>query len=361
MASTLLVTGGAGYIGSHILVALAEAGYRCVVLDNLSNGHRVAVERAAQLTGSPMSLIEGDVRDKRTLHALFRSQSRMGAPIDGVIHLAGCKAVAESVSDPLMYYDVNVCGTATLVQAMRAHGVRRFVFSSSATVYGAAQRMPVMEHHAVCPANPYGRTKLFIEELLRDVGAADPSFSAINLRYFNPIGAHPSGCLGESPHGIPANVFPFITQVAMGVRPHLAIFGDDYDTRDGTGVRDYLHVMDLADGHVKALQYAQAHAGVLTVNLGTGQGVSVYELVRAFEHASGQRIAVRVSPRRAGDVSAIWANADLAEQTLGWKARRSLEEMCVDGWRWQRQNPAGYDAAPTSRVLQRVSARSMAG
>jgi len=360
MDCTLLVTGGAGYIGVHVLAALVEAGYQPIVLDDLSNGDRRAVERVARFTGADIPFIEGDVRNERLLDAVLAHQARAEQPVAGVIHLAGRKAVGESVADPLRYYDVNVGGTVKLLRAMARHGVRRFVFSSSATVYGAAREMPVTERHAVCPTNPYGHTKLVAEGVLRDVTAADPGLSVAVLRYFNPIGAHPSGLIGECPQDVPANVFPYITQVAQGRRSHLAIFGDDYDTPDGTGVRDYLHVMDLAEGHVRAMQHVLRHPGLLTVNLGTGNGISVLALVRAFERVSGRRVPYRIAPRRPGDVAAIWADAGMAHRVLGWRATRTLEDMCADGWRWQRMNPQGY-ATPPEPVPSGIAARAVRG
>ncbi len=342
----VLVTGGAGYIGTHTLVAMIAAGLRPIVLDNLSNGSREAVRRVEQLCGTPIPLIEGDIRSRGLVAAVLADAAARGTPVQSVLHLAGCKAVGESVADPLKYYDNNVQGSLVLLRAMRETGVSRLVFSSSATVYGEPQYLPFTEAHPLAPANPYGRTKLMVEDMLRDVCVADPAFSAVTLRYFNPIGAHPSGMIGESPRDLPNNLFPFITQVAVGRQPFLRVFGDDYDTPDGTGVRDYLHVMDLARGHVQALTYADSHPGFVAVNLGTGQGTSVMELVRAFERVNGCTIPLRILPRRAGDVERMWADPALAASLLGWRSTHDVESMCADGWRWQQGNPQGYEAEP---------------
>lgn len=345
----VLVTGGAGYIGTHTLVAMLAAGQRPLVLDNFSNGCREAVRRVERLCGVPIPLIEGDIRAPGLAESVLADSAARGAPIDAVLHLAGCKAVGESVADPLKYYDNNVTGSMVLLQAMRNAGVGRLVFSSSATVYGEPRYLPFTEAHPLAPANPYGRTKLMVEDMLRDVCAADPAFSAVVLRYFNPIGAHPSGQIGESPRDIPNNLFPFITQVAVGRQPFLRLFGDDYDTADGTGVRDYLHVMDLAQGHVLALSYGADHPGFVAVNLGTGQGTSVLELVQAFEGASGCRIPVRRLARRPGDVASTWADPALAASLLGWRSTLDVAAMCADGWRWQQANPQGYEADEASQ------------
>ncbi|ARP91397.1 UDP-glucose 4-epimerase GalE [Bordetella genomosp. 9] len=347
----LLVTGGAGYIGSHTLVELVNAGYQPVVVDNLSNGSREAVRRVERIVGTDIPLVQGDIRAPGLLDALFAVHRRQGKPIECVLHLAGAKAVGESVADPLKYYDNNVAGTVALLSAMRANDVRRLVFSSSATVYGVPRFLPFDESHPLQPTNPYGRTKLMVEQLLQDLCAADPAFSAVTLRYFNPIGAHPSGLIGENPRDTPNNLFPFITQVAVGRQPYLKVFGDDYDTEDGTGVRDYLHVMDLAAGHVRAVDYARDHTGFIAINLGTGRGTSVMELVRTFERVNGTRIPCRVEPRRPGDVERMWADPALARRLLGWECTHDVESMCRDGWRWQSRNPHGY-AAPPPAVVQ---------
>jgi len=340
----VLVTGGAGYIGTHTLVAMVAAGQRPLVLDNFSNGSREAVRRVEQLCGVPIPLIEGDIRTPGLIESVLAGAAASGTPVDAVLHLAGCKAVGESVADPLKYYDNNVTGSMVLLRAMRDTGVSRLVFSSSATVYGEPQYLPFDESHPLAPTNPYGRTKLMVEEMLRDVCVADPAFSALTLRYFNPIGAHASGRIGESPRDLPNNLFPFITQVAVGRQPYLRVFGDDYDTADGTGERDYLHVMDLARGHVLGLAHAMTHTGFAAVNLGTGQGTSVLQLVRAFEEASGCRIPLNRQGRRAGDVARTWADPALAASLLGWRSTHDVAAMCADGWRWQQGNPQGYDA-----------------
>ncbi|EJO30038.1 UDP-glucose 4-epimerase [Achromobacter marplatensis] len=340
----VLVTGGAGYIGTHTLVAMLAAGQRPLVLDNFSNGSREAVRRVERLCGVPIPLIEGDIRTPGLVESVLADAAGRGEPVQAVLHLAGCKAVGESVADPLKYYDNNVAGSLALLHAMREMGVARLVFSSSATVYGEPQYLPFTETHPLAPTNPYGRTKLMVEEMLRDVCSASPAFSAVTLRYFNPIGAHPSGLIGESPRDLPNNLFPFITQVAVGRQPFLRVFGDDYDTADGTGVRDYLHVMDLAQGHVQALSYSEDHPGFVAVNLGTGQGTSVLELVHAFERVNGCRIPVRTQGRRPGDIERMWADPALAAALLGWRSTHDVAAMCADGWRWQQGNPQGYDA-----------------
>ena len=339
----VLVTGGAGYIGTHTLVAMLAAGQRPLVLDNFSNGSREAVRRVERLCGVEIPLVEGDIRSPGLVESVLAGSAARGAPVRAVLHLAGSKAVGESVADPLKYYDNNVGGSVALLRAMREAGVTRMVFSSSATVYGEPQYLPFTEAHPLAPTNPYGRTKLMVEEVLRDVCRADPAFSAVTLRYFNPIGAHHSGQIGESPRDIPNNLFPFITQVAVGRQPYLRVFGDDYDTADGTGVRDYLHVMDLAQGHVQALAYSESHPGFVAVNLGTGQGTSVLELVHAFERVNGCRIPVRAQARRPGDIERMWADPALAASLLGWRSTHGVDAMCADGWRWQQGNPQGYD------------------
>ncbi|MBB1628801.1 UDP-glucose 4-epimerase GalE [Achromobacter sp. UMC71] len=342
----VLVTGGAGYIGAHTLVAMLAAGQRPLVLDNFSNGSAEAVRRVERLCSASIPLIEGDIRQPGVVQAVLAQAAAGGDPVRAVLHLAGCKAVGESVADPLKYYDNNVAGSLALLHAMRETGVARLVFSSSATVYGEPQSLPFTEAHPLAPANPYGRTKLMVEQMLRDLCAAQAGFGAVTLRYFNPIGAHPSGQIGESPRDVPNNLFPFITQVAVGRRPFLNVFGDDYATADGTGVRDYLHVMDLAQGHVQALDYALAHPGFVAVNLGTGQGTSVLELVQAFERVNQCRIPLRTQPRRPGDIERMWADPALAASLLGWRSRRGVDAMCADGWRWQQGNPRGYETDP---------------
>lgn len=345
MLGTIMVTGGAGYIGSHVLISLVEAGYRPVAVDDLSNGSSAAVECAAALTGQDIPLEVADLTMEGAADGIMSRYADDGHPIAGVIHLAGRKAVGESVATPLKYYEANVCATVRLLRAMQKHKVRCFVFSSSATVYGRPSTVPVNEQAALCPTNPYGRSKLMIENMLYDQSGADPDFGVAVLRYFNPIGAHASGRIGECPQGEPANVFPYITQVAAGQRGFLSVFGDDYDTPDGTGIRDYLHVMDLAEGHVLALQRVQRTSGCLIVNLGTGRGVSVLELVHAFEDMSGVHVPLNFAPRRPGDIAAIWADPTAAVRNLGWRARRSLNDMCMDGWRWQSTHPWGYAEA----------------
>lgn len=342
MAQTLLVTGGAGYIGTHTLVELVAAGWRPLVYDNFSNGSREALARVARIVGRDIPCIEGDVRDGASLDAVFAQCARDGAPVECVLHLAALKVVGESLAQPVCYYDNNVQGTLVLLAAMARAGVHRFVFSSSANVYGEPQALPYTESHRISPTNPYGRSKAMVETILRDVAAADPGFSAVVLRYFNPIGAHPSGLIGEDPRGVPDNIFPYITQVAVGQLEALSIFGDDYPTPDGTGVRDYLHIVDLARGHVKAVEHAMASPGWLVTNLGTGRGTSVLELVAAFEQASGRPVPYRMAPRRPGDIAEAWADPSLAASALGWRAEYDIQAMCADGWRWQSRNPDGY-------------------
>jgi UDP-glucose 4-epimerase len=333
----LLVTGGAGYIGSHTCLVLLEAGHDVVVVDNLSNSRREAVRRIEALAGRPVAFHQVDLLDREALDAVFR-----GARFDGVIHFAGLKAVGESVAQPLRYIHNNVTGSLVLCDVMQAHGVHTLVFSSSATVYGDPHAVPITEEFPLAVTNPYGRSKLMIEDILRDLHRADPAWRIAILRYFNPVGAHPSGRIGEDPHGIPNNLFPSIAQVAVGRRPELRIYGGDYPTPDGTGVRDYIHVMDLAEGHARALARLGTREGILTVNLGTGQGHSVLEMVRAFERASGRNIPHRIIERRPGDVAACWADVTLAERELGWRATRGVDDMCGDAWRWQSANPEGY-------------------
>ncbi len=338
MASTVLVTGGAGFIGSHTCLALMEAGFDVVVVDDLSNSSEVAIDRMREL-GDPSKLVfhHVDLRDPEALDTVLRAH-----PVDAVVHFAGLKAVGESVARPLDYYDVNVAGTLTLLRVLGEHGVRTIVFSSSATVYGDPDVLPIPEDAPIAPTNPYGRTKAAVEWLLDDLAKSDDGWHIALLRYFNPVGAHPSGRIGEDPSGTPNNLMPYIMQVAVGRRPELVIFGHDYPTPDGTGIRDYIHVLDLADGHVAALRALPSLPGCRSVNLGTGQGHSVLETLDAARRVSGRPIAHRLGPRRPGDVAATYADATLASQLFGWKATRGLEEMCADAWRWQSQNPDGY-------------------
>ena len=327
----VLVTGGAGYIGSHTCVALAAAGVQAIVLDNFSNSRRSVLDRVAAITGEAPTLLQGDVRDPDCLAKVFAEH-----PIGAVIHFAALKAVGESVREPLRYYDNNVAGTVALLRAMQTAGVRTLVFSSSATVYGEPAILPIREDFPLSATNPYGWTKLMMEQVLADVDAAEPgAWRIARLRYFNPVGAHESGLIGEDPQDIPNNLLPYVAQVAAGQRDCLSVFGGDYATPDGTGVRDYIHVCDLADGHVAALRYLQAHAGLLTLNLGTGRPVSVLEMVSAFERASGHPVPYQIVPRRPGDVAQCWADPALAERMLGWKARHGVDRMCQDAWRWQ--------------------------
>ncbi len=333
----ILVTGGLGYIGSHTCVALLQAGYAVAIVDNLANSKISVLERICSLGGGDARFHQGDLRDPKALEAAFGQ-----GPVDAVIHFAGQKAVGESVEKPLDYFDNNVGVTLALLKTMARFSVRRIVFSSSATVYGAPQRLPIHEDHPLGAVNPYGRTKQFIESILTDVAGGDPAFRHATLRYFNPIGAHPSGRIGEDPRGIPNNLFPYVTQVAIGRQEHVRVFGDDYDTVDGTGVRDYVHVVDLAAGHLAALRYMLEKDRSITVNLGTGRGSSVLEIIHAFERVTGIAIARRVAPRRAGDVASCYADASLARREMGWQARLGLEEMCRDSWAWQSANPNGY-------------------
>jgi UDP-glucose 4-epimerase len=337
MAGTVLVTGGTGYIGSHACVALIEAGYDVVVLDNLCNSSPVALQRLREICGVSPLFKQGDIRDRVCLDALFREHR-----IDAVLHFAGLKAVGESVDKPLQYYDNNVAGSLILLAAMQQAGVKNLVFSSSATVYGDPVSVPIRENFALAPTNPYGRTKRMVEDILADWQAANPDWSIGRLRYFNPVGAHPSGRIGEDPQGIPNNLMPYVAQVAVGKRKNLFVFGNDYSTPDGTGVRDYIHVMDLVEGHVVALDYIRRERGLHTINLGTGNGVSVLEIVGAFERASGRSVPYEIVARRPGDIAACWADPGLAQELLQWKASRSLTQMCEDAWRWQAGNPLGY-------------------
>jgi UDP-glucose 4-epimerase len=334
----VLVTGGLGYIGSHTSVVLAEAGYRPVIVDNLSNSKASVLARIHELAGNAdIKFHEADVRERAAMEKILA-----GERIDAVVHFAGLKAVGESVEKPLLYHDNNVAGSIALLSAMANRGVRQMVFSSSATVYGEPERLPLTEDHPLRPVNPYAKNKLIVEHILADQAAADPAFRYAALRYFNPIGAHPSGRIGEDPSGIPNNLLPYVAQVAVGRRPKLRVWGKDYATPDGTGVRDYIHVMDLAQGHVAALAYLQVRHLCITANLGTGRGYSVLEVVKAFERASGKSIAVDFQARRPGDVAQSFADATRAATELNWRARLSLDEMCRDSWRWQSQNPDGY-------------------
>ena len=333
----VLVTGGAGYIGSHTCLELLETGHDLVVVDNLCNSKHEALARVQRLSGRALRFVRADLRDQATLEDLFRVEH-----VDAVIHFAGLKAVGESGTMPLTYYDNNLGGTLSLCRAMAAAGVRRLVFSSSATVYGEPASVPIREDCPLAATNPYGRTKLFIEEILRDLQRADPRWDIALLRYFNPVGAHVSGQIGEDPQGVPNNLMPFIAQVAVGKRERLEVFGDDYPTPDGTGVRDYIHVVDLARGHLAALDRLMRAPGLLVCNLGTGRGYSVLEMARAFEAASGRRIPYRIGPRRPGDIAACYADPELARELLGWQAERGLDAMVADTWRWQRSNPDGY-------------------
>ena len=333
----IFVTGGAGYIGSHTCVELLNAGHQVAVFDNFSNSQPEALTRVEQITGKRPLLFQGDIRDRTVLFEALR-QSRATA----VIHFAGLKAVGESVAQPLTYYDNNVVGTVRLLEVMDACGVKTLVFSSSATVYGDPQQLPLTENHPLSATNPYGKTKLVIEDMLRDLYRSDPSWRINILRYFNPVGAHVSGLIGEDPQGIPNNLLPYIAQVAVGRREFLNVWGDDYPTADGTGVRDYIHVVDLALGHLKALERLQQGTQCQAINLGTGVGYSVLDMVRAFERASGQAVPYQIAPRRAGDVAACYADPAQALALLGWQAPRGLDIMCEDTWRWQRNNPNGY-------------------
>lgn len=328
----VLLTGGAGYIGNHTAVALFEAGHRVVVYDNFSNSDRGALKRLEQILGSSVTTIEGDVRDTALLQRTLTEQQ-----INAVIHFAGLKAVGESVSQPVDYYANNVQGAISLLQAMQAAQCKTLVFSSSATVYGDPKYLPIDEAHPTSATNPYGRSKLHIEEILSDLSASDPSWHIAALRYFNPVGAHASGLIGENPNGIPNNLMPFIAQVAVGKLPQLKVFGNDYDTPDGTGVRDYIHVMDLAEGHLAALKFLTQQSGLHTFNLGTGRGYSVLEMIKAFEAASGKPVPFSVAPRRAGDIASCYASVELSAKKLQWRATRDLKEMCESGWRFQQQ------------------------
>ena len=338
---SILVTGGAGFIGSHTCVELLNAGYDVAVVDNLYNASEKALDRVKQITGKDLRFYKVDIRDKEGLNEVFDKED-----VESVIHFAGLKAVGESVRKPLEYYENNIGGTITLCDVMRDHGVKNIIFSSSATVYGDPAFIPITEE---CPkgtcTNPYGWTKWMLEQILTDLHTADPEWNVVLLRYFNPIGAHKSGLIGEDPKGIPNNLMPYITQVAIGKLPCLGVFGDDYDTHDGTGVRDYIHVVDLAIGHVRAVEKLKEKAGVSVYNLGTGNGYSVLDMVKAFSKACGKEIPYEIKPRRAGDIDMCYADPSKALKVLGWKAERGLDEMCEDTWRWQSQNPNGYREA----------------
>ena len=335
----ILVTGGAGYIGSHVCVELLQSGHDVTVFDNFCNSSPEAIARIARIAGKAPTLVRGDIRDRA---ALVDALKTSGA--SAVVHFAGLKALGESVQQPLAYYDNNVVGTLRLLEAMRECAVQQLVFSSSATVYGDPQRLPLTEDHPLSATNPYGRSKLMVEDMLRDLQASDASWRIAILRYFNPVGAHASGLIGEDPRGVPNNLMPFVAQVAIGRRAQLQVWGSDYATPDGTGVRDYIHVVDLAIGHLRALERLQAQPGGLTVNLGTGTGYSVLDMVRAFEGASGRPVPYQLAPRRAGDVAACYADPAAALAVLGWRAERDLVAMCEDAWRWQSSNPNGYAA-----------------
>lgn len=334
---TILVTGGAGYIGSHTCVQLLEAGHEILVLDNLSNSSEVSLDRVKQITGKAVPFVNGDIRDSQCLERVFAEND-----ISAVIHFAGLKAVGESCELPLKYYDNNISGTIVLCQAMQKAGVKKIVFSSSATVYGDPASVPIREDFPTSTTNPYGRSKLIIEEILQDLKASDDEWEIALLRYFNPVGAHESGLIGEDPNGIPNNLLPYISQVAIGKLPKLSVFGGDYPTPDGTGVRDYIHVVDLANGHLRALE--ALNGNLITCNLGTGSGYSVLEMVKAFEVASGKTVAYEISARRPGDIAECYADPAHARTTLGWLADKGLPEMMRDAWRWQSQNPNGYRA-----------------
>ena len=335
----ILLTGGAGYIGSHTIIELDKAGYSVVVVDNLYNSNPKALERVGEIIGKQIPFYKADIRDAEALTKVFEAEKP-----DAVIHFAGLKAVGESVSKPLEYYHNNMTGTFILLDVMRNHGCKNIIFSSSATVYGDPAIIPITE---ACPkghcTNPYGQTKSMLEEVLMDVQKADNEWNVVILRYFNPIGAHQSGRIGENPNGIPNNLMPYITQVAVGKLKELGVFGDDYDTPDGTGVRDYIHVVDLAKGHVKALKKIEENAGLKIYNLGTGVGYSVLDIVKNFEAATGVKIPYVIKPRRAGDIATCYSDASLAEKELGWKAENGIKEMCEDSWRWQKNNPNGYE------------------
>ena len=339
MAKRILVTGGAGFIGSHTLIELHKAGYEFVVVDNLVNSNPEALRRVGELIGAEVPFVKADIRDREALNKVFEQYK-----FDSCIHFAGLKAVGESVAKPLEYYENNMSGTFTLIDVMRQHGCKNIIFSSSATVYGDPAIIPITEE---CPkghcTNPYGQTKSMLEQVLMDVQKADPEWNVVLLRYFNPIGAHQSGRIGENPNGIPNNLMPYITQTAIGRRQELGVFGNDYDTHDGTGVRDYIHVVDLATAHVAALQAIEKNAGLAIYNIGTGHGYSVLDVVNAFEKANGVKVPYSIKPRRPGDIATCYCDPSKAERELGWKAKYGIEDMCRDSWNWQSQNPNGFE------------------
>lgn len=333
----VLVTGGAGYIGSHTSIELLENGYEVIIVDNLSNSDKIVIDRIKEITGKEPKFYEIDTTDRERLEVVFKENK-----IDSVIHFAALKAVGESVSMPLEYYSNNLINTLVVLDLMKKYDVKKFVFSSSATVYGDPHTCPILEDFPLSVTNPYGRTKLMVEDMLRDICYADKTIDVAILRYFNPIGAHKSGRIGEEPSGIPNNIMPYITKVAIGQLPHLNVFGDDYPTPDGTGVRDYIHVLDLASGHVKALEKLNENPGLVTYNLGTGKGYSVLELVNALKKASGREIPYKITSRREGDIASCYADPSKAEKELGWNTKYKIDEMCEDSWRWQSNNPNGY-------------------
>ncbi|MCC0701451.1 UDP-glucose 4-epimerase GalE [Clostridioides sp. ES-S-0049-02] len=335
----VLVAGGAGYIGSHTAIELLESGYEVVIVDNLSNSNSIVVDRIRELSGKQVKFYNIDITNKNEMHTVFKENN-----IESIIHFAALKAVGESVEKPIEYYSNNLISTLNLFELMREYGVKKFVFSSSATVYGDPHTCPILEDFPLSVTNPYGRTKLMIEQMLVDISKADESLDIALLRYFNPVGAHKSGRIGEEPNGIPSNLMPYITKIAVGKLKELSVYGNDYPTHDGTGVRDYIHVLDLAAGHVKALQKLEENPGLVVYNLGTGKGYSVLDLVKAFSKASGKEIPYKIVGRRAGDVAMCYADSSKAEKELGWKAKYKLEEMCQDSWRWQSMNPNGYEA-----------------
>ncbi len=334
----ILVTGGAGFIASHTNVELLNAGYDVVVVDNLVNSSRESVARVEELTGKKISFYEEDLLNEKAIDAIFEKEN-----IDSVIHFAALKAVGESCQIPLRYFDNNLTGTLNLLKVMEKHGVKSIVFSSSATVYGKPESVPIREDFPLSVSNPYGRTKLIIEDMLRDIYKSDNEWDIALLRYFNPIGAHESGMIGENPHGIPNNLLPYVAKVAAGQLECVNVFGDDYDTPDGTGVRDYIHVVDLATGHIKALEKLVTHPGLVTYNLGTGVGYSVLDIIKNFEKACGKEIPYKITPRRPGDIDMCYADPAKAKEELGWEATRSIDKMCEDAWRWQTKNPNGYE------------------
>lgn len=347
LSEMILVTGGAGYIGSHVCIALLDAGFDVVAVDNLSNSNKASLERVQSICGRSLIFRHADIRNEELIYDMLRT-----CAVTAVIHLAGLKAVGDSNVRPMMYYENNVLGTMRLVAAMKRAKVKTLVFSSSATVYGMPRYLPFDEKHPLGPTNPYGRTKLVIEEMLKDLCRSDDGWRIGNLRYFNPVGAHESGLVGEDPLGVPSNLLPFVAQVAIGRREKLQIWGNDYDTPDGTGIRDFIHVVDLASGHLSALRQL-GQPGLITVNLGTGNGSSVLDVVRTFESVSGRSIPYEIRERRAGDVAACYADPTFAKNALGWASTRSLEQMCADHWRWQLQNPNGYQGSELPKVRER--------